>query len=420
MDLSIFDTTESEVRSYVRAFPTVFDTARGSILTDVDGREYIDFFCGAGSLNYGHNHPELKAAVLDYIGGDKIQHALDMATGAKGRFLELFRDRILAPRGYDYKVQFPGPTGANAVEAALKLARMKTGRNTVVAFTHGYHGLSLGALAATANQWFRQAAGVDLGNVVFHPFDGYYGDEINTVDLLRKHLEDPSSGLDLPAAIIVEGVQGEGGVNVASTEWLQQVRALCDEYGILFIADEIQIGIGRSGNFFSFEAAGIVPDIVTVSKSISGYGFPMALVLMKPEVDVWKPAMHTGTFRGNSIAFVTGAKALELFWGEESIESQIAHRSQLVVDRLTAIAERHPGTFEVRGRGLLQGLVGLNDRELAGRISKEAFSRGLIIEVSGAYDEVLKVMPALIGDDETLLRGLDIVDAAVDAAIAAK
>lgn len=418
MDLSIFERTESEVRSYVRAFPTVFDTGRGSILTDVDGREYIDFFCGAGSLNYGHNHPELKQAALEYLGEDRIQHALDMATGAKGRFLELFRSRILEPRGYDYKVQFSGPTGANAVEAALKLARMKTGRSTVVAFTHGYHGLSLGALAATANQWFRQASGVDLGNVVFHPFDGYYGDDVNTVALLRQHLEDPSSGLDLPAAIIVECVQGEGGVNVASAEWLRELRALCDEHGILFIADEIQIGIGRSGDFFSFEESGIVPDIVTISKSISGYGFPMALVLMKPEVDVWKPAMHTGTFRGNSIAFVTGAKALELFWGEDSITSQIARRSQLVVERLTAIADRHEGVFAVRGRGLLQGLVGLQDRDLAGRISKEAFSRGLIIEVSGAYDEVLKVMPALIGDDETLVRGLDIVEASVEAALA--
>lgn len=420
MDLSIFETAESEVRSYVRAFPTVFDTATGSVLVDVDGREYIDFFCGAGSLNYGHNHPELKAEILEYISGDKIQHALDMATGAKARFLETFRDVILAPRGYDYKVQFPGPTGANAVEAAMKLARLKTGRSTIVAFTHGYHGLSIGALAATANQWFRQAAGVGLSDVVFHPFDGYYGEGINTVDLLRTHLEDPSSGLDLPAAVIVETVQGEGGVNVASTEWLQQLRALCDEFGILLIADEIQIGVGRSGRFFSFEEAGIVPDIVTVSKSISGYGFPMSLVLMRPEVDVWKPAMHTGTFRGNSIAFVTGAKALEQFWGDPTIHEQIAAREQMVVERLEAIAARHPEDFAVRGRGLLQGLVGLRDRELAGRISKEAFARGLIIEVSGAHDEVLKVMPAIIGDAETLRRGLDIVEAAVDAALGAR
>ncbi|RRJ88817.1 diaminobutyrate--2-oxoglutarate transaminase [Gulosibacter macacae] len=419
MDLSVFDSMESEVRSYIRAFPTVFDTARGSLLTDEDGREYVDFFCGAGTLNYGHNPAVLKSHVIDYLAGDKIQHALDMATGAKRQFLERFRDVILEPRDLDYKLQFPGPTGANAVEAALKLARMATGRSTVVAFTHGYHGLSLGALAATGNQWFRQAAGTSLPDVVFHPFDGYYGDDVNTIALLRQHLEDPSSGLDLPAAVIVETVQGEGGVNVASNEWLRELRELTTEFGILLIVDEIQIGVGRSGRFFSFEESGIVPDIVTISKSISGYGFPMALVLIRPEIDVWKPAMHTGTFRGNSIAFVSGAAALDEFWADPTIHEQIASRVELVTERLNSIVARYPEHFSTRGRGLLQGLVGIQDRALAGRISKEAFKLGLIIETSGAFDEVVKVMPALVGDEATLVRGLDLLGAAVDAALAA-
>lgn len=418
MDLSVFSSMESEVRSYIRAFPTVFDTARGSILTDEDGREYIDFFCGAGTLNYGHNNPLIKAPVVEYLMADKIQHALDMATGAKRRFLELFRDVILEPRGLEYKLQFSGPTGANAVEAAMKLARLATGRRTVVAFTHGYHGLSLGALAATANGWFRDGAGVSLPDVVFHPFDGYYGPDIDTVALLRKHIEDPSSGLDMPAAIIVETVQGEGGVNVASPEWLRALRQLCTDHGIVLIVDDIQIGIGRSGRFFSFEESGIVPDIITLSKSLSGYGFPMSLVLIKPEFDVWKPAMHTGTFRGNSIAFVGAAAAIENYWADASFPASIDHRADLVASRLAAIAARHEGAFTTRGRGLLQGLAGV-DLDVAKRISKESFARGLIVETSGAHDEVLKVMPTLVGDDETLLRGLDIIDEATDAAIAA-
>lgn len=420
VDLSVFATMESEVRSYVRAFPTVFDTAQGPILKDEEGREYIDFFCGAGTLNYGHNHPALQKSIIEYLSGNKIQHALDMATGVKKRFLELFRDVILEPRGLEYKLQFSGPTGANAVESAMKVARLATGRSTIVAFTHGYHGLSIGALAATANSWYRDAAGVGLNDVVFHPYDGYYGEDINTVALLRKHLEDPSSGLDLPAAVIVETVQGEGGVNVASDQWLRDLRELCTEKGIVLIVDDIQIGIGRSGKFFSFEHSGIVPDIVTLSKSISGYGFPMALVLIRPELDVWKPGMHTGTFRGNSIAFVGAARSLEEFWaGENNIESQIAHRSAMVVERLNAIAARHEGKFSVRGLGLLQGLVSEQNNDLASAISREAFKLGLVIETSGAHDEVVKVMPPLIGDDETLLKGLDRLEQAVDAALAA-
>ena len=270
MDLSIFDRLESEVRSYIRSFPRMLDTARGSVLTDVDGVEHIDFFCGAGAVNSGDNDPDLKRAVIEFLGADKLQHALDMATGTKARFLESFERRILAPRGLDHRVQFTGPTGANTVEAALKLARLATGRTRVVAFTHGYHGLSLGALAATANQWFRQASGTPLNDVVFHPYDGYYGDGIDTVALLRRHLEDPSSGMDLPAAVIVECVQGEGGVNVASVEWLRALRELCTEHGIVLIADEIQIGVGRSGDFFGFERSGIRPDLITLSKSLSG------------------------------------------------------------------------------------------------------------------------------------------------------
>ena len=419
MDLTVFSELESEVRSYIRSFPVVFDRAKGSLVWDEDGNEYIDFFCGAGALNYGHNNPVLKEQVIDYLAGDHIQHSLDMATGAKKRFLESFRDIILAPRNLSYRLHFTGPTGANAVEAALKLARQVTGRRSVIAFTHGFHGVSLGALAATANDKFRAAAGVSLGDVTFHPYDGYFDQTTDTVAQLRTLLEDPGSGVDFPAAVIVETVQGEGGVNVARVPWLRSLADLCAEKGILLIVDEIQIGIGRSGDFFSFEEAGIVPDIVTMSKSLSGYGFPMSLVLLKPELDVWQPGVHSGTFRGNNVAFVGAAAAVETYWSDPDFSSAVHQRAEVVAKRLDAIVAKHPEHLATRGRGLLRGLVSAPGSGIATAISRESFAHGLIVETSGPFSEVLKLMPAIIDDErDTLNAGLDIIDAAADATIA--
>jgi len=415
--MSVFSTMESEVRSYVRAFPVVFDTARGEHVWDEDGREYIDFFCGAGGLNYGHNDPHIRQAVIDFLFSEKLQHGLDMATTTKRRFLETFRDVILVPRNLDYKVQFTGPTGANAVEAALKLARQVTGRTTVVAFTHAFHGLSLGALATTANSWFRTASGVPLHDVVFHPYDGYFGADTDTVAMLRTLVEDPSSGLDLPAAVIVETVQGEGGINVASNRWLQSLAELCTDHGILLIVDDIQIGIGRSGDFFSFEEAGITPDLVVLSKSLSGYGFPLSVVLIRPELDVWKPAGHTGTFRGNNVAFVAATAALERYWARNEFTAEIGSRVDTVAARLESMVAQHPDELSTRGRGLLRGLIG-PDPAFATATARECFRNGLIIETSGAHDEVLKLIPAITGDATALDAGLDIIEDAVTTVLA--
>jgi diaminobutyrate-2-oxoglutarate transaminase len=317
MSLDIFEEWESEVRGYIRLFPTTFDAARGSLLIGEDGSEYIDFFAGAGTLNYGHNNPLLKQALLDYIERDGIIHALDLATRAKREFIETFRDLVLTPRGLRYKLQFTGPTGANATEAAIKVARLATGRTNIIAFTRGYHGLSLGALATTAARQYRTAAGIPLDNVTFAPYDGYFGPDVDTMELLAKQLEDPSGGIDRPAAVIVESIQGEGGVNVASPEWLRRLAALARAHEIPLIIDDIQAGCGRSGDFFSFEQAGIRPDIVVLSKSLSGYGLPMSLVLISPELDVWEPGGHTGTFRGNNLAFVGATAALRTYWADD-------------------------------------------------------------------------------------------------------
>jgi diaminobutyrate-2-oxoglutarate transaminase len=341
MKLNVFDRMESEVRGYIRSFPVVFEQARGSILIDEDGREYIDFLSGAGTLNYGHNNPVLRERLVDYLNSDGVAHGLDMATSAKRYFLETFDEVLLRPRGWRYRLQFTGPTGTNAVEAALKIARQVKGRSNVVSFTHGFHGVSAGSLAATANGKYREAAGISLGNVSFMPYDGYMGPDVNTMAYLERMLEDPSSGLDHPAAVIVETVQGEGGVNVATRRWLQELQRLCRTYDMLLIVDDIQVGCGRTGSFFSFESLGIEPDIVTLSKSLSGFGLPMSLVLLKPELDVWKPGAHNGTFRGNNLAFVTAAQALESYWRDDAFSQEVARKEGLLRDWLENIGQSY-------------------------------------------------------------------------------
>lgn len=414
---SIFKRRESRVRSYARNFPVKFVEAKGARLADEDGRIYLDFLAGCSSLNYGHNHPALKSALMNYIEGDGLTHSLDMETDAKAAFLEAFEKTILKPRGLDYVVQFPGPTGANAVEAAIKLARKATGRRNVIAFTNGFHGVTLGALSLTGNGHHRGGAGVSLGDVTHAPYDDYFGDGADTAAQLERMLCDPSSGIDAPAAIIVETVQGEGGLNAASFEWLRKIEALARKHGALFIVDDIQAGIGRTGSFFSFEPAGLKPDIVTLAKSISGYGLPMALTLIDRKLDIWKPGEHNGTFRGNCHAFVTATAALEIFWRDSAFEKSIAEKAAFLKERLETIARRHSARIDrVKGRGMMLGLD-MQTGERAGAVVKEAFAHGLVIETSGADDEIVKCLTPLTIEKEELARGLDILEASVDAVI---
>jgi diaminobutyrate-2-oxoglutarate transaminase len=419
MDLKIFERMESEVRGYIRSFPVIFSQARGSLLIDEEGTEYIDFFSGAGTLNYGHNNPLFKSRLMDYLASDGVVHGLDMATSAKKYFLETVDRVLLAPRKWQYTLQFTGPTGTNAVEAALKLARQVKGRSNIISFTHAFHGVSGGSLQATANAKFRDAAGYALGNTTFVPYDGYFGPDVDTIAYLERMLDDPSSGMDKPAAVIVETVQGEGGVNVATLRWLKELERVCRRHDMLLIVDDIQVGCGRTGTFFSFETAGIRPDIITLSKSLSGFGLPMSLVLMKPELDVWKPGAHSGTFRGNNLAFVTAAAALDTYWADQAFSQEVQRKERLVRDWLENLAHSYPGSgMSVRGRGLIQGLVTATQPELANRIARKAFERGIVIETSGAQDEVLKILPALTIEDELLKRGLDAIEASVADALA--
>ena len=413
--MNVFERHESEVRGYCRNFPAVFTSAKGAWMSDNEGRKYLDFFAGAGVLNYGHNPDKLKQALLDYIAADGITHTLDMYSEAKANFIERFQQVILAPRGLDYKMQFPGPTGTNAVEAALKLARKVTGRERVVNFTNAFHGMTLGSLAVTGNGFKRAGAGVPLNHTMAVPFDGYMGDDIDTLDYLERLLIDDGSGLDAPAAVILETVQAEGGVNVASPQWLRRLREITAHHGVLLIVDDIQVGCGRTGKFFSFEEAGIVPDIVTLSKSLSGYGLPFALVLFKPELDQWAPGEHNGTFRGHCPAFVTGAAALD-FWQDSWFEKSVLAKGRLARERLQKMLRNTGVKGEVRGRGLILG-VAFQDTELASQISAACFERGLIIETAGVNDEVLKLLPSLTISEEELAHGLDIIEQALKATL---
>ncbi|TQN27755.1 diaminobutyrate aminotransferase [Haloactinospora alba] len=407
--MEIFERLESEVRGYCRDWPTVFDEARGSHIYDESGTQYLDFFAGAGSLNYGHNNPELKSKLLDYLVGDSVVHSLDTYSTAKREFLATFDEVVLQPRGLDYKVQFPGPAGNNAVEAALKLARKYTGRDTVISFTNGFHGMTLGALSVTGNSMKRSGAGVPLGHAATMPFDNYMDGQTPDFLWLRSLLEDSGSGLDKPAAVIVETVQGEGGINVASTEWLRGLADLCQEYGILLIVDDIQMGCGRTGPFFSFEHAGITPDIVTLSKSISGYGLPMALTLFKRELDVWDPGEHNGTFRGPNPSFVTGTAALNTFWRDGEFQRATEAKGEIMQKRLAELAEEFAEAGAVaRGRGMA-GALAFEREGAAEALSAEAFRRGLLVETAGPNDEVVKLLPPLTTSEQELERGLEII-----------
>jgi diaminobutyrate-2-oxoglutarate transaminase len=410
---AVFLQSESKVQSYARSFPQIFTRALGTELWDVHGHRYLDFLSGAGSLNYGHNNPVLKKALVAYIEADGITHSLDLHTTAKEQFLEALRAIVLEPRGLDYVVQFTGPTGTNAVEAALKIARKATGRSNVIHFTNGFHGASMAALAMTGNKYMRRAAGVPLSGCTPMPFDGYFGDSIDTVTYLERMLSDASSGVDDPAAVIVEAVQGEGGLNVARVGWLERLRALCEQRNIVLILDDIQAGCGRTGTFFSFEPAGIKPDIVTLSKSLSGYGLPFSVVLLKRELDVWKPGEHNGTFRGNNHAFVTATAALEHYWRTPAFADSVRAKGEHLFNRLASLVDRFaPQLVDVRGRGMMIG-VRCADAKRAAAVTARAFEHGLIIERAGPQDEVIKCMMPLTTSYAELDEGIDILTRAL-------
>lgn len=413
-----FEEYESEVRSYCRNFPAVFTTAKGPFLYDEDGREYIDFFCGAGGLNYGHNNDFIKSKLLEYLESDGVMHALDMYTAPKRDFIEFYEERILKPRGLNYKIQFPGPTGTNAVEAALKLARKVKKRTNIFAMMGAFHGMTMGSIAMTTDAAARAGAGVPLNNVTHIPAP-YMFPELDTLNYIETLLTDDHSGVDKPAAIVLETVQADGGINPFEVDWLRGVRAICDKYDILMVVDDVQVGCARTGTFFSFERAGIVPDIVTQSKSIGGYGMPFALVLIKPELDVWEPGEHNGTFRGYQLSMVAAKAGLEVMLNE-NVEEKVQEQGKIIAQYLDEIKALAPEKIKTRGIGFVWGVDFWRfdpDGKMSKKVLDLCFQKGLIVERVGRGNTVIKVMPELLIDEPTLRKGLEILKSAVAEAI---
>lgn len=414
-DTDIFEQLESNVRSYCRSFPVVFDKAHGSLMYAKDGTRYIDFLAGAGALNYGHNEASIRRTIIDYLDSGSIIHGLDLYTIAKGNFLKAMNRYVLTPKEYPYKIQFCGPTGANAVEAALKIARKSTGRAGIFSFMGGYHGMSLGSLAATGNRYHRGGSGIPLQGVSFMPYPHGFMNTFDSIEYIEAVLNDESSGIDKPAAIIFETIQAEGGVIVANTAWIQRLADLCKRHDILLICDDIQVGCGRTGPFLSFERAGITPDIVVLSKSISGYGLPLSVVLLKPELDLWMPAEHNGTFRGNQLAFVSGTAALE-YWTLEDVRAQVERKAEFVQTFMHESINELDPKIATRGMGLIWGidLTNIGDPDA---VVAECFKRGLIIESAGRMGKVIKLLPALNISMDLLEEGCSILGNAVQKTI---
>lgn len=411
MNKSIFEENESCVRSYCRKYPVIFSKAKGSYIYDEEGNKYLDFLAGCGALNYGHNNDEIKGAVIDYLMQDNITHAMDMYTEAKAEFIDTFKTQILDKRGLDYRIMFCGSTGTNAVEAALKLCRKNKKRSNIVAFMGAFHGMTLGSLALTTDRTSRDGAGVSLDNVTFIPYESGFHTKLDSLDYLETILLDDHSGVEKPAAVILETVQAEGGIYVASVEWLQRLEKICRDNDILLVVDDIQVGCSRTGTFFSFERAGIHPDMVTLSKSIGGYGFPMSLLLIKDELDIWKPAEHNGTFRGNQVAFVAAKKAIE-YNVNHDLNADVRRKGEIVREFVEKNILPLDSKITLRGIGLIWGIDfgGLeNGGEIAHKIADKCFEKKMIIERAGRGDSVVKILPPLTISDEEIKQGLEII-----------
>ncbi len=408
MGKEVFEKYESNVRSYCRKWPVEFSYAKGSIIKEDNGKEYLDFFNGAGALNYGHNPDYIKEKLIKYIESDAIIHSLDMYASAKKDFIEFFENNVLAPRNLKYKIMFPGPTGTNGIEAALKLARKVKKRSNVFALMGAFHGMTLGSLALTTDAYARNGAGVSLNNVTHIPTPYYMDGNFDTIKYLEEILTDDHSGIEKPAAIVIETVQAEGGVHVFSNDFLRGIREICDKYDIVMIVDDVQVGCSRTGTFFSFERANVVPDIVVLSKSISGYGLPLSVVLLKEELDAFGPGEHNGTFRGFQLSMVTAKAGLELMINEK-VPEQVKEKEKIVEDYLNKnIKPLLKDNMEIRGIGLIWG-IDFHDGKLSRAVLDKCFEKGLIIELAGRSDSVLKIMPSLVIPENLLIDGLNII-----------
>lgn len=407
---------ESNARSYPRRIPLVLQRAHGIYVEDSRGQVYVDCLAGAGTLALGHNHPVVVEAIQQAMASGLPMHTLDLTTPVKDAFVQEIFDCLPADFARDARIQFCGPTGADAVEAALKLTRTATGRHSVLAFEGAYHGMTMGTLSVSGNLAPKSSLGALLPGVQRLPYPHDYrcpfgiGGE-QAIDLHLAHLDhllsDPESGVTAPAAMILEPVQGEGGVIPAPDRWLQGVRQLTARHDIPLIADEIQCGIGRTGAMFAFEHGGILPDVITLSKAIGG-GLPLAVVVYRASLDTWRPGAHAGTFRGNQLAMAAGRATLR-YIKQEGVMERVQATGRLLRQHLLQLQRDFAWIGDVRGRGLMLGMeivdpAGTLDRQghppadglRARRLQRACLEHGLILELGGRHGATVRFLPPLV------------------------
>jgi diaminobutyrate-2-oxoglutarate transaminase len=400
------DERESNARTYPRRLPIAIAEASGSLLTDMDGNVFIDFLAGAGVLTLGHNPPELMEVLKEQSG--KLTHGLDFPTKAKDDFIDAQLSMLPPALQGQMKIHFCGPTGANAVDAAIKLCKTATGRGDVVSFQGGFHGSTAAAMALTGLLEQKNPVPNGLPGIHFFPYSycsrcplglNPSNCSTNCATYLERSLNDPNGGVPLPAAVILEMVQGEGGVIPATYDFIQKVRAVTLELGIPLIVDEVQTGCGRTGTWFAFEQYDIEPDVIVASKALSGVGMPVAIILYKKHLDVWAPGAHTGTFRGNQLAFAAGAAAVNMIRRDDVMGNARARGEQ--VARLLEPLLDNPWVREIRGRGLMWGIeladpvTGKPAGKLSRAVQASCVQRGLILECGGRDDCVVRMLPPL-------------------------
>jgi diaminobutyrate-2-oxoglutarate transaminase len=412
------DELEGNARSYPRSVPLGLAEGMGATLRDVDGNTYIDFFAGAGTLNVGHGNPAVLAAASDQQ--ERLVHALDFPTVAKMSLLDKLK--ALLPRGLreTARFHFGGPTGSDAVEAALKLARAHTGRRAVIAFQGSYHGMTEGALSVTSDV---SCGGSEETPVHFMPYPYCYrcplglersSCQMACAKLLETSLEDPYSGIPKPAAVIIEPIQGEGGTIVPPSGYLSEIRRITRAHDIPLICDEIQTGFARTGTMFACEEEDVTPDVMTLSKALGGIGYPLSCIAYDSALDSWRPGAHIGTFRGHQVAMAAGAAALD-FTEQTNLPTHARELGELALAHLGDAAEELPSIGDVRGRGLMIGIELVKDRdtkepwpELAQDTRRACYEKGLVIELGGHFGNVARFLPPLVISRRLLMRGLDI------------
>ena len=407
--------TESNARSYPRKFPFALKKAKGSWMEDVEGNKYLDCLCGAGTLVFGHNDPEINQAMIDLISEDAPLHTLDLTTPVKDEFVHTLLNVLPEELKNNAKIQFCSPSGTDAVDAALKLCKTATGRSSIIAFSGGYHGMGQGPLALTGNLNAKNRITGLIPDVHFMPFPYSYrcpfglGGEAGAkaaCAYFERLMKDPESGITKPAAVIVEPIQGEGGVIPAPAEFLQTIRRVTQELDIPMIVDEIQCGVGRSGTFFAFEQAGIVPDVILCSKGIGG-SQPLSVVIYNKKLDTWTAGAHAGTFRGNQLAMKAGTIVVKRISNPEFLK-EIQEKGKILKERLLKLKDKVSIIGDVRGTGLMIGCEFVDPKgkpdqigslpasgEIALLVQQKCFENKLVMEKGGRFGSVMRCLCAL-------------------------